>query len=303
MSKILIPLFLLLAVVCNAVKIEEGFGCMDQLSDRQAKAAFDEFEGYLERHKYENDLRVLEFAKKFSSSWLRGATLSRKAASLYVYLNEFDQCEPKAIRCMYDAQRGREYAKPKSAAFKLGGEVRFKTRLENLLESSLVRASIKCRSFVEPWFWKTEEKLDVNSRSLLYELMPHHHVTGRLAYVAHRFVNDTLKKENLLKQVSVMDDTQLVGFFRDRITEKFVKPCEKYFAVMSPLFDLIEGFGFGYNPMSKLFFDPISQDMEDHVRRLDICRRTKPFVVDVYAKEAARIYKTQAGVLNVAEEV
>lgn len=299
MSKTLVSLFLLVVLVCTAVKAggkvkkEEGFGCMEQFTDREIEKAFYFFDEYLD-HVNKNDPRGLEAAKKLITSSRRDIPLTRKAAEIYVYLNEFEQCEDKVIRCINDALRGRRYAEPGSAAYARGGVMRKKTTFEVLLESTLVQAGEKCQSFAEPWFRKAEEKLNANTKSLLHEYMSQADIANRTVCVECKLVDDTLKDENLSKQVSVMDDDQLVGFFRDRVNENLVKPCKDYVSVMSPYAGLILEIGYAYKITNgyhgvPLFFP--RGDIADDVTRFVVCLQAKPAKVNSYAKEAAILYK------------
>lgn len=259
------------------------FAKTDQLSHKELRYAFDELNKFLEAARGSTDPSGLKAAKKLRSL-VPGAKEShlQRAARYYVYLNEFESCEPKSVEYMFDVLRGCEFAEPGREATSGSGRVRSKRWMEKQLESLLVRASGKCRSYVETWFRDSEKKVDLKSRQALYELMSHDAI--EMADDLGDFcANSVLKDQRLARQLSTMDQNQLRKFFTTYISEHFVEPCKKYVGPLSGVMGA--AYGLGVMPGSKLFDEP-SQDFLDATHRYIRCKSHLGWNISSLGREA-----------------
>lgn len=300
MLKIIILISLLTLVVSSSASpVQRGFKTRlsktDELSENELEFAFDELEYYLSKNVDAKDAGGLKAAKKLKPMPGFGETYLQRAAKIYIYLSEFETCEPKAIGYMFDVLRGRQFAEPQQRATHKHGLAREKTRLERLLEGALVRASGKCRSFVEVWFRDTEKKIEPKSKRLLYDLMSHEAIKQRVAdRLGETFAERVVGDDNLARKLSGMDYDQLYRFFYGHITDNYIKPCRKYVDVMSAVMVRGSGFGFGYSRWAKTLFDEPSGDFLDSTYRFHRCRfdlGVETSVMNTYTSAAVRRYE------------
>lgn len=268
MSKILVSLSLLLVLVGTSIAAEIRIAGTRDLNNDEMAEAFHEFEEYLETKSDLSDSGALNAAKQHIPNRDVRYTFSQRAAKIFVHLNEFEQCDPKAIEYMLDVVRGRRLALPGSMATRTTP----RTRLDELLEATLERASGKCKSFVETWFRETENKLEPNTKELLY-LFPTHDLVKRedLNKLPEEVTEKILKDENLPKQLSDCDYDQLYRFYYSSLTENVVKPCKNYLDVMSPFVETIIGLGFLTPKPASVLFDKPSNDLIESPSRYDFC--------------------------------
>lgn len=270
MFKIIVSVFLLVVLGCTSIKTSE-LGNREVVDKQVAIARFNELGPWMAKKVGPNDPMGLNAARNLKPNWRNPERHIHKAAEIYVYLNDFQQCEPKAIEYMSNVLLGRRFALPGVERIEYLG--RPKTQLERLLEATLRRAGGICSSFIEDSFKEAENKLPANDKKLLYEYITSDMFeSGKSHRLVRKLTNNVLKDEKLSKKLSKYDKEKLHAFFKDKITEYFIRPCQRYVDNMSAFMRTINGLGYLLEHSEQTLFDKPSKDLMDSRSRYYLCQ-------------------------------
>lgn len=261
----LVVVVVLLAVAgCSLAANEQKEPTNWELND-----GFEQLDVYLRTSRNRDSLRA---AKKASSMFSFQPSRLRNAATYYVHLNEFQTCSPKTIKYMDYVLRGNPEAHPVARVLNWQGRAIIKHHIDRLLESSLVRAGTKCRTFIESWFRETEAKLDADTKENLYSLIQPDTIRDGLNKNLHDFcLKKSLSDPNTKERLPQMSDDDVHVFFENYIEENFMKHCKKYVEVMSPVLERarrleaqydVERYSFLFGQPSKELYDSIIRYQE-----------------------------------------
>lgn len=207
-------------------------------ADWELKEGFDDLESYIRDNFKPSDEGSLKAAKKASSLLSLQSGRVRLAAKSYVRLAEVNTCSANTLKYMDYVLTGRRAGRRGAKAHtRRYHEPRDKSRFERLLEPILERAGNICSTFINSWFEKSEAKLDPTTKQKLYTVMDGEQaMRGDLSknlikVCVDKTISDANTKEKLLQ----MNHDGLYRFYANCIEENFLRPCNRYVEVMSPV--------------------------------------------------------------------